>query len=304
MPLNPYFSSETQGQGSLNEQMVLEDLIEESIQVFGQEFLYMPRKLVDKDEILGEDRLSVFNEAVPVEMYLETPMGFGGQNEFIAKFGYMMEQTMDLTMSRRRWYELIGRHGRSILPDRPAEGDLIFYAPANKIFEIKFVEKEAVFFQLGKLYTFKLTVETFQYASERLDTGIPSIDLFEAHHTLITDPVIAGNGYVASVMITAQGSGYTTAPTITFEGGECVGTEATATATVSGGMLTSITITNPGMGYSTVPTVVITGTGTGATAVATLAADIDTQDNFGDNRKFRNEAIDIVFDANNPFGEI
>ncbi len=302
MPLNPYFSSETQGQGSKNEQMVIEDLIEESIQVFGQEFLYLPRKLVDKDEILGEDRLSIFNEAVPVEMYLETPNGFGGQGEFVAKFGYMMEQTMDLTMSRRRWHELIGRHGRSLLPDRPAEGDLIFYPPANRIFEIKFVEKESIFFQLGKLYTFKLTVETFQYASERLDTGIPDIDVFEERHTLSTNPAIAGNGYVSSVMITNQGTGYTTAPAVTFVG--TATEEAEATASVSGGLVTGITITNPGFGYTVAPTVLIIGAGVGATATASIKADIDTQDNFGDNRKFKNEAATIMFDANNPFGEV
>jgi hypothetical protein len=266
MPLNPYFSSETQGQASLNEQMVLDDLIEESIQIWGQEFLYLPRKLVNKDEILGEDRLSVFNEAVPVELYIETPSGFGGQGEFIQKFGYMMEQTIDLTMSRRRWHELVGRHGRSVLPERPAEGDLIFYPPANKIFEIKFVEKEAVFFQLGKLQTFKMTVETFQYASERLETGIPSIDVFETKHTLVTDPSIGKNGFVDSVTITNQGTGYTVAPAISFLGDATV--EAEAEATISGGMITSIMITNKGAGYAEAPMVLIIGDGIGGALYA------------------------------------
>lgn len=302
MPLNPYFSSETGGQASKNEQMVLDDLIEESIKIWGQEFLYMPRKLVNKDEILGEDRLSIFNEAVPVELYIETPNGFGGQGEFIQKFGYMMEQTIDLTMSRRRWFELIGRHGRSVLPDRPAEGDLLYYPPANKIFEIKFVEKEAVFFQLGKLQTFKMTVETFQYASERLDTGIPDIDIFETKHTLDTDISVGSNGYVDSVTITNQGTGYTTAPAITFLGNATV--EATATATVSGGLITAITVTNKGSGYSAAPMVLIIGDGVGAAATANVKADVDTQDNFGDNRKFQDEARTIVFSEDNPFGEI
>ncbi len=302
MPLNPYFSSETQGQASKNEQMVLDDLIEESIQLFGQEFLYLPRKLVNKDEILGEDRLSIFNEAIPVELYIETPTGFGGQGEFIQKFGYMIEQTIDLTMSRRRWFELVGRHGRSVLPERPAEGDLLYYAPAKKIFEIKFVEKEAVFFQLGKLQTFKMTVETFQYASERLDTGIPNIDAFEPKHTFVTDVSVGSNGIVDSVTITNQGTGYTTAPAITFLGDATV--EAEATATVSGGLLTSITVTNKGSGYSAAPMVMIIGDGIGAAATANVKADIDTQDNFGDNRKFREEAKNIVFAEDNPFGEL
>jgi len=180
MPLNPYFSSELQTQGSYNEEMVLADLIEESIKIHGQEFFYIPRVLVAKDEILGEDRLSKFKDAYPIEMYIETPQGFLGQGEFISKFGLYIEQSMQLTMSRRRWFELISRHGGTILPERPADGDLIYHPISNRLFEIKYVDKETGFWQLGQLQTFKLTVELFQYASERLETGIPAIDSFES----------------------------------------------------------------------------------------------------------------------------
>lgn len=179
MPLNPYFSSENQTQGSMNEQMVLSDLIEESIKIFGQEFVYIPRTLVAKDEILGEDRLSKFSKAYPVEMYVETPTGFMGQGEFVSKFGLYLEQSLQLTMSRRRWSELVARHGFSILTERPAEGDLVYFPIGKKLFEIKHVEKETNFFQLGQLPTFKITVELFQYSSERIDTGIQAIDSFE-----------------------------------------------------------------------------------------------------------------------------
>lgn len=179
MPLNPYFSSENQTQGSMNEQMVLSDLIEESIKIFGQEFVYIPRTLVAKDEILGEDRLSTFSKAYPVEMYVESPNGFMGQGEFVSKFGLYLEQSLQLTMSRRRWAELVARHGFSILTERPAEGDLVYFPIGKKLFEIKHVEKETNFFQLGHLPTFKMTVELFQYSSERIDTGIPAIDAFE-----------------------------------------------------------------------------------------------------------------------------
>ena len=87
MPLNTYFSSENLTQGSSNEQMVLADLVEEAIKIWGQEFLYIPRVLVAKDEILGEDRLSKFKDAYPIELYVETPQGFVGQGEFVQKFG-------------------------------------------------------------------------------------------------------------------------------------------------------------------------------------------------------------------------
>lgn len=179
MPLNPYFSAETQTQGSLNEQMVLEDLIEESIRMNGQEFVYVPRALVAKDEILGEDNLSKFVNAYPVEMYVETINGFMGQGEFVSKFGLHIEQSIQASMSRRRWFELVSRHGNTILSERPAEGDLVYYPIMKRLFEIKYVEKETGFYQLGKLPLFKLTLELFQYASERIDTGVPEIDAFE-----------------------------------------------------------------------------------------------------------------------------
>jgi hypothetical protein len=180
MPLNPYFNTENNTQGSLNEQMVLADLIEESIKIFGQEFLYIPRTLVAKDEILGEDRLSRFKNAYPIEMYVESPTGFVGQGEFVSKFGLYIEQSIQVTISRRRWFELVGRYGKTILSERPAEGDLVYSPLLKRLFEIKYVEKETNFWTVGSLPTFKLTIELFQYSSERLDTGIPAVDVFES----------------------------------------------------------------------------------------------------------------------------
>jgi hypothetical protein len=183
MPLNPYFNSETQTQGSYNEQALLAELVEESIKIWGQEFFYLPRVLVAKDEILGEDRLSKFEEAYPLEMYVETPQGFVGQGEFISKFGLYIEQSIQVVVSRKRWKELIGRYGRTILQERPAEGDLVYYPTMKRLFEVKYVEKETNFFQLGSLPTWKMTIELFQMASERFNTGIPAIDAFETLKT-------------------------------------------------------------------------------------------------------------------------
>ena len=171
---NVYF-----GHGTKNEQYLLEDLIIESISIWGQDFYYIPRVLVAKDNILGEDRLSQFKTAFPVEMYLETVDGFEGQGAFIQKFGLMMEQSATLTVSRRRWDQLIGRYGVSQLPNRPAEGDLLFFPLTGGLFEIKFVQHQDPFYQLGKLYVYKLSVELFQYSSEKIDTGIEEVDAFE-----------------------------------------------------------------------------------------------------------------------------
>lgn len=174
MARNVYFSH-----GTRNEQYLLEDLICESIQIWGQDFMYIPRSLVAKDNILGEDRLSQFKTAYPIEVYLEDVDGFSGQGAFIQKFGLMMEQSATLTVARRRWDQLVGQFGQTQLPNRPCEGDLLYFPLTGGLFEIKFVDHQDPFYQLGKLYVYKLQVELFQYSSERLDTGIEEIDAFE-----------------------------------------------------------------------------------------------------------------------------
>jgi hypothetical protein len=174
MGSNVYFSH-----GTKNEQYLIEDLIIESISIWGQTFYYIPRELVAKDEILGEDRLSKFRDAYPIDMYLESVDGFEGQGAFIQKFGLMMEQSATLTVARRTWERVVGKHGGSVLPNRPCEGDLLYFPLTNGLFEIKFVDHQDPFYQLRKLYVYKLQVELFQYASEKIDTGNKDIDLFE-----------------------------------------------------------------------------------------------------------------------------
>jgi hypothetical protein len=178
---NVYFSH-----GTRNEQYLLEDLIVESISIWGQEFYYIPRTLVAKDNILGEDRLSEFKTAYPIDMYLESVDGFEGQGAFIQKFGLMMEQSATLTCARRTWERTVGKHGTTILPARPCEGDLLYFPLTKGLFEIKFVDHQDPFYQLKKLYVYRLQVELFQYSSEKMDTGIAAIDVFESLKTFDT----------------------------------------------------------------------------------------------------------------------
>ena len=178
---NVYFSH-----GTRNEQYLLEDLIVESISIWGQLFYYIPRTLVAKDDILGEDRLSKFKDAYPIDMYLESVDGFEGQGAFIQKFGLMMEQSATLTVARRTWERVVGKHGNTILPNRPCEGDLLYFPLTNGLFEIKFVDHQDPFYQLKKLYVYRLQVELFQYSSEKIDTGIDAIDVFESLKTMDT----------------------------------------------------------------------------------------------------------------------
>lgn len=302
MPTNVYFT-----QGTKNEQYLVEDLIIESLKIYGQEFFYIPRSLVSKDEILGEDRLSQFTSSFPIEMYFDNIDSFAGQGAFIQKFGLMMEQSATLTVARRRWEQLVGRYGQTIIPSRPCEGDLIYFPLSKGLFEIKFVTHQDPFYQLGKLYVYKLQVELFQYASERIDTGIAEVDAFESLKSFTTNTTRSPNGTVIKINVTNQGSGYATAPTVVITSGS--GSGATATAVLgtgaNAGKVVSINVTNGGTNYQTAPVISFTGGGgINAAATAVIEADIDKVDSYGDNNKFKIQAADVLFSESNPFGEV
>ena len=302
MPTNVYFT-----QGTKNEQFLVEDLIIESLKIYGQDFFYIPRTLVSKDEILGEDRLSKFTSSFPIEMYFENVDSLDGQGAFIQKFGLMMEQSATLVVARRRWEQMVGRYGATIIPTRPCEGDLIYFPLTKGLFEIKFVKHQDPFYQLGKLYVYKLQVELFQYSSEKIDTGVASIDAFETLKTFSTNTTRTPYGEIKSITVTNSGAGYTSVPTVSFTG---TGSGATAIA-VRGtganiGKIIRVDITNPGLGYTTAPIVVFTGGGFSSIAVATSAveANVDKVESFGDNNKFKTQAADVLFNVANPFGEV
>jgi hypothetical protein len=176
MARNVYFT-----QGTRSEQYLVEDLIVESLRIYGQDVFYIPRVLVNKDIVFGEDVLSKFEAAYQIEMYFENVDDMGGQGAFLQKFGLEIEKSATLVCARRTWEQLIGRHGVTRIPSRPAEGDLIYFPLTKRLFEVRFVEHEDPFYQLGKLYVFKLKIETFQYASEKLETGIGEIDAIEGN---------------------------------------------------------------------------------------------------------------------------
>ena len=302
MPTNVYFSH-----GTRNEQYLIEDLIIESLKIYGNEFFYIPRTLVSKDNILGEDRLSEFKSSFPIEMYFENVDSLDGQGAFIQKFGLMMEQSATLVVARRRWDQLVGRYGQTIIPQRPNEGDLIYFPLSKGLFEIKFVKHQDPFYQLGKLYVYKLQIELFQYSSERIDTGIREVDVFESLKTFSTNSTRNPTSRVLKVTMTNNGSGYTSVPTVEFI--SSTGFGATATAVLgtgaNAGKVVAVTVTEDGQNYQGAPVVNFTGgAGVGAAATATLEIDIDKVESFGDNNSFKDEATDIVFSETNPFGEV
>lgn len=299
---NVYFT-----QGTRSEQMLVEDLIIESLRIYGKEMYYIPRTLVSKDEILGEDRLSEFKMSFPIEMYFENIDSYGGQGAFIQKFGLMIEQSATLVVARRRWDQFVGRYGVTTVPTRPNEGDLIYFPMTKSLFEIKFVQHQDPFYQLGQLYVYKLQVELFQYASERIDTGVKEIDAFESLKTFSTNATRSQYGQVKSIDVTNQGSGYTSAPTVTFLTSSGYGATATAVlgSGTTAGKVVSVTVTNPGTGYQVPPSIsFVGGGGVNAAAVAVVEVNVDKADSYGDNNKFKEEAADILFNEGNPFGEL
>lgn len=260
------------GQGNSSEQNLLEDLIIESLSIYGQTLYYLPRQYVNKDVILGEDTLSKFTNAYPIEMYFENISQFDGQGPFLQKFGLFMEQSATLTVSRRRWQQLVGQYGSTFVPGRPNEGDLLYFPLTKGLFEIKFVQHQDPFYQLGKLYVYKLQVELFQYASEKIDTGIPEIDVFESLKTMTTDPTRTNGMFVNSITVTNVGLGYTSTPTLTFTGGDYT-TAATGNVTIdlTTGKINGVNLTATGSGYKSAPTLTISApTGTQATATANI----------------------------------
>ena len=295
MAKNPYFKL-----GTNSEQNVVENLIIECLQIYGQEMFYIPRTLVSKDEILGEDRLSEFKNAYPIEMYFENVDGFGGNGAFMSKFGLMIEQSATLVVARKRWQQAVAQYGQTILPNRPAEGDLLYFPLTGGLFEIKFVQHQNPFYQIGKLYTYKLDIELFQYASERIDTGYNVIDDFESLKTFDIDTSVTRYGMIDSIQVTNGGTGYTSA-TVSIT--STTGKGATSSAVISNGAISAINVTNPGTGYQDA-TVVITGDGIDATATATLINDIDKVESYGDNNSFKREAESFIFNDRNPFGEV
>lgn len=170
MPTNPYFNHLQ----NTSEQNLHQDLIIEAIKNFGIDVYYLPRTLVNLDVLYSEDTISEFNSAFLIEMYIKTVDGFEGEGDFISRFGLEIRDQMVLSVARRRWDNL------EILDyTRPKEGDLIFLPLNKKIYEIRYVEHESVFYQFGKLPIYDLTCELFSYDDQKIDTGIQEIDQIE-----------------------------------------------------------------------------------------------------------------------------
>lgn len=153
--------------------MLLENLIIESIRLYGQDMYYIPRVLSNYDEVYGEDDQSRYEIAYPIEMYIKSIDGFGGDGEFMSKFGIEIRDRVVFSVAQRIFNDEVGVNTTQV---RPNEGDLIWFPLNQKCFQIKYVNKFEMFYPLGKLYTWEMNCELFEYSGEVFNTGIPELD--------------------------------------------------------------------------------------------------------------------------------
>ena len=177
MATNHYFSQKVK-----SEQNLYEDIIIESLKIYGQDVYYLPRDIVNEDKILGEDVPSRFNSAYKVEMYIENTEGFDGEGDLFSKFGVEIRDQATFIVARKRWGQTVSRYDNEIQAIRPLEGDIIYLPLSNSMFQIMAVEHEQPFYQLSNLPTYKLRCELFEYGDEDLDTGVDAIDDIERRY--------------------------------------------------------------------------------------------------------------------------
>ena len=288
MALNPHFL-----QGSRGEQRLIQSLVNEHLKIYGVDVTFIPRKFVNQSTIIEEVTASKFDDNFLIEAYVENFDGYAGAGDVLTKFGMSLRDEVTLVISKERFEEFIAPFMDSgddfELSSRPREGDLVFFPLGQRLFEIKFVEHEEPFSQLGSNYGYKLKCELFEYEDEVIDTSIEAIDtqvedvgyiadlqLVGIGITALATPVVA-TGVVREIFLNNDGSGFTGTPIIGFSTSPSglSGSTATAVAITSTRAnvtsIESILITNAGFGYTEAPTITISGGGgTGAAATCSI----------------------------------
>ncbi len=291
MALNSFFL-----QGSPGEQRLVQEIVNEHLKIYGVEVLYIPRKFVRKDTILNEVTTSRFDDNFTIEAYVNNFDGYSGSGDILTKFGMSLRDELTLTISQERFQDFIvpfleGMDENEItVSSRPREGDVIYFPLGKRLFEVKFVEHEQPFYQLGKNYTYELKCELFEFEDEiggfsdvsaiagEMDTilenqgYITKMELF-AFGESATGTASTVTNYVRRIILNDDGNGYIGIPTVSISPAPSGGINATAVAiTTSIGdaySIQEILLTNPGVGYTIAPSVTIYPTNGGVGAAAT-----------------------------------
>jgi len=309
MPRNVYFS-----QAVKSEQNLYEDLIIESLGIYGQDVYYIPRTLVNRDNVLNEDPASTFDDAYLLEMYIENTEGFEGAGDLYSKFGLEIRDDATFIVSRRRWETRVGVFDDNTVDPRPQEGDLIFLPMTNSFFEISYVEDDSPFYQLSNLPVYRMQCTLFEYKDEDFDTGITAVDDATAKvaYQLPMDITITGGNHfevgetIEQVLVAADGD----TPAVKVFG-------EVQQRTKSSDVSSRIYVSNIGAsGTTTAKDFTVGGTITGLTSgytgtIATIYSDLtDTTgqawatDEAAQNIDFELDADGFIdFSESNPFGD-
>jgi hypothetical protein len=297
-PLNSYFL-----QGSPSEQRLIQDLVNEQLKMYGQDVLYMPRRIIGENTVIKEVTASKFDDSFRIEAYLMNFDGFSGNGDLLSKFGVRSNDEINLIISKERYDDFISPllklwpENERKLAYRPQEGDLIWFPLDESLFEIKYVEHKRPFYQLNNLYVYELRCERFEYEDEIIDvpevdpTGIEvnesmkdlgniyTIQMVGAAATTATAVVgfattTPGSKSVQYIDLINDGYGYVSTPTIKISKAPVDGMTATAVAIMTSrssntrASIERILVTNPGYGYTEPPTITISGGG-GSGGIAT-----------------------------------
>jgi len=278
MAINPYFKSQR------DEQDIIEDLTVETIKIHGQNMVYIPRTLINKDDLFGEDVMSQFNQGYEIEMYISSIDGFEGEGDLISRFGLQIKDSMKVVVAKKRFEREVADKEPDI--ERPREGDLVYFPLSGFLFEITFVERENPFYQLGKLYTYELTCETHEFSYQELNTEWSDIDNKET----------AYKNEVFSYTVSGSSGNFTVGEVITDTNGKTAEvvswTASTSTLEAAGATLAIGGVTGS-----------ISGTTGSIAATAGTSADI-TKDPFASNSEIQIEGIDFInFSDRDPFSE-
>jgi hypothetical protein len=304
MATNVYFSPKVK-----TEQNLYEDIVIESLKMYGQDVIYIPRQLINRDELLNED-YSKFTDAYTIEMYIETSEGFAGEGDLLGKFGVEIRDQATFVVARKRWENLVGFYNNSINDTRPSEGDLVYLPLSRSLFEIRFVEHEQPFYQLNNLPTYKLECELFEYSNEELETGIREVDeLQERYSYQQVFTVNNGSGHFTPGETIRQNTGevdqlgapiYVTAEVVNFSVLVGVGTLTVINEVGSDGTARKFKV-------SSLVADIITGLDSGATWYVQVDAPelAMSGDPYAQNQDFETLGDNIIdFTESNPFGEI
>ena len=199
MATNLYFSQKVHA-----EQNLYEDIVIESLKMYGQDVYYLPRTIVNEDRVFGDDVPSRFSASYKVEMYIENVEGFDGEGDLFTKFGVEIRDQATFVVARRRWSSTVNRYDNAINSERPREGDLVYLPLSNSMFQIMAVEHEQPFYQLSNLAVYKLRCELFEYNDEDFDTKIDAIQDIEERYA-----------YEYLLTLDSAGGGFTIGETVT-----------------------------------------------------------------------------------------